>query len=170
MRKFQCLKPQRQAELASQFSWLAAVHEDQTLPLGVRTLNLSVFDHWLSEREADTLISASSKEDLVHHDLRLKSFYSLMIAETEVLSFVWRGLRKSRLRFRSFTSPAAALNYLEPSGSGLDYAPHIQLVLPQFSAAYYQGWDNTSHIYFAQPMEAEAISGWAMQAGLHVLP
>lgn len=169
MRRFQCLKPQRQAELASQFSWLAAVHEENTLLLEVKTLNLSVFDHWLSEPEAEVLLSESSKEIEARREFSFTNFHSLLIANTEVLSFVWRGPRKDRLRFRSFTSPSTALHYLQPNGSGIYRPPHIRFALPQFSAIYYQGWDNTSHLYISKSVETEAISKWANQAGLHVL-
>lgn len=170
MRKFQCLKPKRQTELASQFSWLPAVQEDRPLPPEVKTLNLSVFDHWLSELEAETLISASSKETEVQRELAFANFYSLLVDQTEVLSVAWRGLRKDRLRFRSFTSPSVTLHYLQTSGCGLHSEPRIQFVLPHFSAVYYQGWDSTSHFYIAKVVETGTISEWANQAGLHILP
>ena len=170
MRTFHCLNPQRQAELASQFSWLAAVQKDAHLPLEAKTLNLSVFDHWLTEPEAEALISRCSREDQLRRDRSFATFYSLLIAETEVLSIAWRGLGKDRPRFRSFTSPSAALRYLRHNGSGLFRPPHIRLALPDFSAIYYQGWDSTSHLYIANLVETETISEWATQAGLHVLP
>ena len=170
MRTFQCLKPQRQTELASQFSWLPAVHENGALPPQVKTLNLSVFDHWLSELEAEKIISASSKETEVQRELAFARFYALLLAETEVLSFAWRGLRKDRLRFRAFTSSSVGLHYLKSNRIGLHYQPRIWFALPHFSAVYYQGWDSTSHLYIAKLVETGAISDWANQAGLHVLP
>jgi len=168
MRRLRCLEPRRQQDLASQFHWLAPVQSGE-LPAGLCMLSLSAFDHWLDGDEALDKLPAGSPLEQHLRDSLHTDFCARLLRETEVLSFTWRGRLKTVPRFRSFTSYAAGIHYLHPDGARALDSPYIQLALPAFSAAYYQGYDDTWHMYLPQQEHAATLTTWAADAGLHVL-
>jgi hypothetical protein len=159
---------QRQSELVGQFSWLHGVHENESRK-DVKILSVSVFDHWLSQEDAGKLLEDVSNVEQARRDGLLEDFCAKMIGETEVLSFVMRGRKKSRPVFRAFKSTAVLKNYCKPNGGKALGHRHFYVVLPQLGCAFYESWDDTYHFFFTSPSIEPAACNWAMQSGVHLL-
>jgi len=61
MRNFRNVQSSRQKELEARFWWLPKVHE-MALVAGVEKVSISVFDHWLSQEEAEQQLAEVSSE------------------------------------------------------------------------------------------------------------
>jgi hypothetical protein len=167
MRRILNVSLDRQRELARVFTWLHGVHENSKDIAQI--LSVSVFDHWLTREEANTLLEGVSPQEQQRRNSLHAAFCSRLASETEVLSFTFRRRKKDRLVFRRFASPATLSSYLRPNGGGTLGHRQFHVVLPQLGCAYYESWDDTNHFYFSVNTDMSLVSQLANECGLHVL-
>ena len=170
MRRLLNLPDIRQAELRRQYPWLRAVawNEDD-LPRHLNAMAVTVFDHWLTRDEANELLENVSPEVQENRTARHAKFCALLIAATPVLSFAFRRRAHDRTTFRKFNSSEALSKYCTPNGGQTLRHRHFQVVLPELSCAFFEGWDDTHHFYFNNLASIDLIQEWAGQCGLHLL-
>ena len=159
-RRFQNLPHAQQTILRRQFAWLLAVHDAQPLPPGVSGLAVSVFDHWLSEDEAREHLAHVPPAEQARRDGLHARFAQLVLAQTEALTYVWRGRRKDRAVFRRFTDVEAPRTGQRP----------FRLVLPAWQAVFLEGWDDTHSVFSTSPETVQQVKDCAAACGLFVLP
>ena len=168
MRRFRNVKVLRQKELSAQFRWLNRVHEMKQ-PQGVQRLSISVFDHWLSQEEASRLLGEVSQAEQLQRDSKHAELITRLAAQAEMLHYVVRGRQYDRLRFRAFTSPEVSEGYFKP-GSASNLRPQmLRTVFPEHGAVYYEGYDDTWHLFFTSRDRVEKIASAAKGVGLYVL-
>lgn len=167
MRRLLNIPSKRQRELASHFGWLRAVHENSDAKAQI--LSVSIFDRWLSREEANALLESVSPHEQQRRDSLHAAFCARIVEETEVLSFTFRRMKQDRLVFRRFTSSSALSGYLTPNGGATLGHRQFHVVLPELRCAYYESWDDTNHLYFAEGTDMSLITQWATACGLHVL-
>jgi len=169
MKLFRNLRPPRQKELERQFPWLHRIHEFEQVPL-VRHLSISVFDHWLSHEEAEKQLDGISREEQLRRDTQQFEFCQRLVEQAELVHFKFRGRGQDKPRFRSFTSRSAAIDYFCPRTLGGSRRRKFQVLLPAYGAVFYEGYDDTSHLYFTEEQGVEPFCHLVREAGLHVLP
>ena len=163
------LPENRQADLRREFPWLKAVAWKEEHPENLVGMAVSVFDHWLSREEANRLLERVSPEEQASRNARHARFCALLVAETPVLSFVFRRRAKDRVNFRKFTSQKALTKYCTPNGGQTLGHREFQVVLPELGCAFFESWDDTHHCYFTNPIAIEPLRKWAGQCGLYLL-
>lgn len=160
----------RQGELRRQYPWLRTVaSQEGSLPAQLKSVAISVFDHWLSRDEANQLLENVPREVQAGRDARHAEFCALVVAKTPVLSFAFRGRRNDRTVFREFISAEALARYCMPHGGPTLRHHKFRVFLPELGCAFFEGWDDTHHFYSKNAVSLSAIQGWAKQCGLYVL-
>ena len=157
----------RQQELRSIYPWLRSIQEGENA--SIQLLSISVFDHWLTEEEASSLLVNVPTIEQQRRDRLHADFCARIARETEVLSFAFRSRRKDRLVFRSFASGASLSAYFTPYGGRTLGHAAFQVALPELRCAYFESWDDTNHFYFADTARMARVTEWARQADLHML-
>lgn len=175
MRSLLNLPRDRQTELNQKFTWLRKLHIDEA-ENDVKTISVSVFDHWLTRGEDRQLLENVSPVEQARRNAMHANFCSKLVAETEVVYFVLRGRKYDKVIFKKFTSQKALSEYCTPNGGkSLDHHKfhishcHFNVVLPQLECVFYEGWDDTNHFHFRSQLCLSAISEWATKSGLYVL-
>lgn len=158
----------RQLDLAIQFPWLMEVDLNEQ-PENIQILSVSVFDRWLSREEADEKLENVPVAEQERRNALLADFCSLVVASTELISFMQRGRQCRHIIFRRFLSDEVASKYCRPGGGRVFGHRHFQVALPEFGCAFYESWDDTYHFFFTQPAIAEAAQVWAHQSGVYLL-
>lgn len=162
------LPEKRQAELRLQFPWLKDVHRRER-PAEVQVLSVSIFDHWLTPEEDCDLLHDVSPTEQSRRDTLHANFCNLLVTNTSVLSFVFRGQKRDKLVFRRFASSVALSKYCTPHGAKTLRHREFCVALPELDCVFYEGWDDTSHFFFTKPTAVDVISEWALQSGLYLL-
>ncbi len=169
-RRLRNLPPARQTALRRDFPWLRAVAWDETpLPSNLKSMSITVFDHWLSREEANRLLENVPPDEQLDRQARHAKFCALLTAQTQVLSFAFRRHAKNRSVFREFTSAQALTAYYTPHGGPSLRHRMFQVVLPELQCAFFEGWDDTHHFFYTQPAGIDRIREWASWCGLYVL-
>lgn len=169
-RRLRNLSSIRQTELRSQYPWLKAVVWNEENRFGIpRGMAITVFDHWLTRDEANRLLENVPREEQQIRNACHAAFCALLVAETPVLSFAFRGRAHDRTTFREFISPEALSNYCTPNGGQTLRHRHFQVVLPELDCAFLESWDDTHHFYFNNPACIEPVREWAERCGLYLL-
>lgn len=91
---------------------------------------------------------------------RHAKFVRILLEQFNALNFVFRGCGKTKLVLRTVLSK-------KWSSSG--HRPRLQLVIPKLEAAYYEGYDDTWHLYYKNREQIEPICKLARSHGLFVL-
>lgn len=170
MRRLFNLPDIRQEELRLQYPWLRAVAWDQDgRPRHLKTLSITVFDHWLTRDEANALLQNVTPEEQAIRTSRQAKFCALLVARTPVLSFAFRRRARDRTIFREFTSAEALSKYCTPNGGKTLKHRHFQVLLPELNCAFFEGWDDTHQFYVNNSTSIDLIHQLAGQCGLHLL-
>ncbi|MDD4928788.1 MAG: hypothetical protein PHP85_05870 [Gallionella sp.] len=160
MRRFRNVPQQQQKALRSQFSWLGRVHDTQAAP-GVQRLSISVFDHWLLEDEALHLLDHVGPEEQQARDNKHANAIRLLTDQFAGLDFVFRGRLKQQPCFREALLPVEFRSNFSQ--------PRFRFAFTQLGAIYYEGYDDTWHLYFTSRDSVEPVCVAAKAAGLFVL-
>lgn len=168
-RRLKRLSQQHQSALAEQYSWLESVHEFR-VPENICVVSVSVFDHWLTENEAREFLVDVSPQEQNDRDRRHAAFCAALIAQDQVLYFSFRGRERKLPIFHAFNSPMSLERYCTPKGGRTFGHRHFRVALPEMRSAFYEGWDDTNHIYSMGNSAPPLIIDLAGQHGLHVLP
>ena len=177
MRRFFNIKnKERQEALATQFKDLNRWGEDEQFE-SYKAISLTVFDHWLSEEEANIQISPDiPKKERQRRDDAFLCFRELLFKNTEVLTYRTKGRdKRSHLSFKAFTSLESGLAYSTPTimRAGFYLAggrvKFFQLVLPQLDAIYLESWDDTNILLYKNNSTLELVKQLAKESGLFCL-
>ena len=168
MRRFRNVDHADQKRLASQFYWLRDVARQEP-ELAANVLSVSVFDHWLSEREALELLSDVSVAEQSARNKAHASFCSLVAEYTKVLSFARRGLKANRIVFREFTSNTALESYFTPSVISQSVQGRFWFVLPEWNCVYCEGYDDTNHFFYPREGSPPPVESLVEKSDLFLL-
>jgi len=160
MRRFCNISKPQQEILRSQFPWLLDVHMMKVVP-GVHQLSISVFDHWLREEEALLLLANVEPEEQQVRDSKHANAVNLLMSQFQGLDFVFRGRYKQEPSFREVLLPFKFISNFS--------SPRARFVFPQLGAVYYEGYDDTWHLYYTSQDHIEPVCVAAKAAGLFVL-
>ncbi|MDO6765345.1 hypothetical protein [Agarivorans sp. 1_MG-2023] len=169
MRKFQNLSQQEQAPLVELYPELEKVFSVEDTDK-YRFMAISVFDHWLSEVEANKLLADVPEIEQRQRDKKFDSFSRVIAENTEVISFTFKGRRsKSRPVFRKFTSENSKAKYMESASNYVSNKYFFSVALPKLEALYFEGSDDTNVFYLRNERFVYLIETWANACGLYCL-
>ncbi|WP_444930353.1 hypothetical protein ACJJIF_00750 [Microbulbifer sp. SSSA002] len=169
MRKFSPLKPERQMLLMRQFPNLMEVDACEE-DYGYAKIAISYFDHWLSESEACAAFSNVSLEESLNRKNKQLGFCRRLLEATEVLNFkVFGRPNNRRVKFRAFCDNDVALRYCSEAYDKFSSRFFFKLVIPEYSALYYQGYDATNYIYCRGGEFSNRLRSLIYDSGLNVL-
>ena len=168
MRTFINVEKNRQKILKNQYKWLHEVSEMQ-MPPAILSLSISYFEHWLSLEEALEFLTDVSAEEQKKRDELFFSFMKELARDFEVDNFTFRGRQKNRPVFRRFISAPSATAFLLPKSLGGTRNKAMEFVLNQQDAAFFEGYDDTFHLYFKNREQILPILALAEKCGLHIL-
>ena len=163
MSKFKNTHIRRQKELRAQYPDLKMLEEVKETS-SYSFVAVSLFDHWLSELEASQLLGNLISDELVRRNSLFTNLNRIIIEQTEVLNFVRRGNYRNYYNFRHFSSDEVRNIYLEHRSHG-----NYQLVIPEFSLVYFEGYDDTNIFYLRDSSQRSIVEDWASEAGLYTL-
>lgn len=163
MRKFLNIDQSKQIGLEGEFPNLFdLVNAEQ--PENYEFLAVSVFDHWLSHEESLEYLHLTAYEEQLRRNSNFNSFNNLVIQNTEVVSFRFKGRKKRQPSFRKFTSDNSKALYLNHTDMGI-----YKVVLPEIKAVYLEGYDDTNYFFLRDLNYRPIIEEWASKAGLYCL-
>ena len=153
----------QQIALEAQFpKLLSLVEGDQ--PEQYIFLAVSVFDHWLNYEESMEFLHMPERKEIERRCSMFDHFNKLLIENTDVFTFRFKGRKKNSPSFKEFTSQTAKYEQMEQRDMG-----EYKVVLPEFGAVYFEGYDDTNIFYLSDLSVKPVIELWAKQAGLYCL-
>lgn len=170
MRKLINLCKKEQRNLSVQFKDILKVDacEDDH---EYRKIAISVFDHWLSKEEALTLLNDVSEEEQTRRNNLHYAFNKKLFDKTMCFTYRVKGRgKKTYPIFKNFQDKRTAYSYIKPNSGGVRSKFLYKLVLPQFDALYYEGWDDTCYLYYKNEDLLNSLIEWVKESGLHILP
>lgn len=167
MRKLINSSKQAQKDLSFQFPDILKVYMNEENHRYKR-ISISVFDHWLSEDKAIALLGNVNHEAQQRRDDLLYSFNKTLFDKTLCFTYRLKGHNKIQPVFKGFIDKNAAYSYMTPNGEVASKFLY-KLVLPQLEALYFEGWDNTCHLYFKDEKSLGNLSEWVKESGLYIL-
>jgi len=147
MRRFKNVKTEKKIQLDKEFSNILKTYGDDTSGK-YECLTISVFDHCLSLEEAIEQIDNVSKNDEKSHDNKLFEFCKKFTLNEECYLVKLKGMDKSKVTYREFTSTTARNETLRPQSYLASNVYRFVLVLPELESVYFEGWDFTHHLYY----------------------
>ena len=129
---------------------------------------ICVFDHWLSNEEADTQIFID--DDLVELKSRrqkFKDFIEEINNKTELFS--WRHKRHYRFHIQKPESLKDVLRKCDFDNLWSQSGRRYSFLLPEYSAVYAEEWDWTNIIWYTDREKIEPLLETAKKVGLHIL-
>lgn len=156
----------RQKELLAQYPDISRVYQGEASGVYKR-LAISVFDHWLSAEEAARLLVEANHQSycLIH-----KSFNLAFAEAFGCLGFRLRGRFKNKVIFKTFTHQHGLQEYLEPASFSVSQSCMLQVVLPEISAIYFEGFDSTNYLYYRDEAKIAPFLELARKHGLYISP
>jgi hypothetical protein len=134
-----------------------------------KKIAISVFDHWLLKDEALTLLNDVNEEEQRRRDNLRFVFNKIIFDRTICFTYRLKGRYKNHPIFKKFTDKRAAYAYIKPNSNFVPSKYLYKLVLPQFEALYFEGWDYTSYFYFKNEKILDTLLNWAKESGLYIL-
>ena len=133
-------------------------------------LAISVFDHWLSEKEANEYLSKVSEYEQELRNSKFRVFSKKIMENTSVVNFTLKGRgSRQRVLFRKFTSESGREEYMNGTLGALSSRRFFKVALPDIEALYFQGWDDTNIFYFLGERGVKEVKSWAAESGLYSL-
>ena len=168
MRKLINLSKKEQESLFLQFPHILEIDacEDNH---EYKKIAISVFDHWLLEDEVLTLLNYVNEEEQRRRDNLHYIFNKILFDRTICFTYRLKGRYKNHLVFKKFTDKIAAYAYIKPNSNFVPSKYLYKLVLPQFDALYFEGWDDTCYLYFKNEKLLDTLVDWAKESGLYIL-
>jgi len=163
MRKFQNVSRYRQSKLEAQFPDILKLVQVEP-SVNYTYVAVSIFDHWLSREESMEYLSNLSHEEIERRGQVFDCFNQLLINNTEILTFRFKGISKSRPQFKNFSSQKVLSDYLRQTDIWM-----YETVLPELTAVYFEGYDDTNILYLRDLAHKPTIEKWAKEVGLHCL-
>jgi hypothetical protein len=129
---------------------------------------ICVFDHWLSNEEANEQIFID--ENLVELNSRRKKFKDFIEeinSKTELFS--WRYKRHYRFHIQKPESLKDVLRKCDFDNLCSQSGRRYSFLLPEYSAVYAEEWDWTNIIWYTDSEKIEPLLETAKKVGLYVL-
>ncbi len=149
--------------LSAQFSALVSELESH------EARAVSVFDHWLTEREALRELDDVSGPVQQERDARLHQFALELTAQFNGFLVKFVGRYKQRITFRKFANDQGRVKSVKPLPYKYGDTHRFIVVLPDLDAVYVEGSDFTHHIFGQENNYLNAVQQVAQGTGLHVL-
>jgi hypothetical protein len=163
MRNIIGVEKKQQISLETQFPKLLSLVEGEQ-PEEYIYLAVSLFDHWLNDEESMEHLHMTERKEQERRNHMFDHFNKLIIESTEVLTFRFKGRNKITPSFKKFTSLSAKYNSMVHSDMG-----EYKVVLPEFGAAYFEGYDDTNIFFLSDLSLKSIIELWAKKTGLYCL-
>lgn len=129
---------------------------------------ISVFDHWLTNDEADNLIFIDDdKNELIKRREKFEKVIVDLYETTEI--YLWKYKRNHRLFIQKPLTYTDLLKKCDFNNLWSQSGRRYSLILPEFSAIYNEEWDWTNIIWYSDEMKIKPILEIAEKAGLHIL-
>lgn len=146
------------------------IEEDESfIDKGIyKKIFISVFDHWLTEDEADKLIFIDDdKNELKKRREKFEKVIEDLYDSTE--TYFWKYKRKYRFFIQKPLTYDDLLNKCDFNNLWSQSGRRYSLILPEYSAIYNEEWDWTNIIWYTDEMKIKPILEIAEKAGLHIL-
>lgn len=169
MRRCINVSKDEQKKLEALFPEILAIDSgDDALPY--KKFAISVFDHWLTRGEAKPLLENVSDIEAIKRNNIHMNFNKFLCRKTNCLTYKIKG-RGNKIRpvFKRFLHEESLYNYIKPQSGCVSSRFLFRLVLPELSALYYEGWDNTNYIYFRDEKWVDMFLDWAKTSDLYIL-
>ncbi|MCJ8315397.1 MAG: hypothetical protein MJK11_20815 [Pseudomonadales bacterium] len=163
MRKFINVNKKDQLILENQFSELLNIANGEPTD-NYYFLAVSVFDHWLDYDESMELLHLTNKEECIRRCNLFNDFNKIIIENTSISTFRFKGRYSENTIFKKFTSDSSKYDYMTQKDNG-EYC----VVLPDIGAIYLEGYDDTNIFYFTDSSVKPIIENWAKDSGLYCL-
>ncbi|WP_299947430.1 hypothetical protein [uncultured Microbulbifer sp.] len=169
MRRFVSLKSEKQDFLLHQFPNLMEIDACED-GYGYTKIAVSYFDHWLSESEAYKAFLNVGLEESVNRKNKQLEFCRQLFNSTEVLNYkIYGRPNNRRVKFRAFSDDNVALRYCSDAYDKFSSIFFFKLVIPEYSALYYQGYDATNYLYYRGGELSNKLKSLVYGSGLNVL-
>ncbi|AZP13308.1 hypothetical protein [Undibacterium parvum] len=168
-RRFRNLEQKLHSELLSSFPTIKEVITDEKVE-GYRHVAITVYDHWLSEKEAFEEFKEMSAEKQKINDDKLHSFICGLTSnyESYLAKFIGRN-KKRKVSFRAFNSEVAKNRTLKPLSYLASNVRRFIIIIPSLELIYMEGWDFTHHVYLKNDALIGALKMEAMKSNVYVL-
>ena len=167
-RRFIAVNKSDQSRLEDEFPELLEIIENNQVD-GYKKASITVFDHWLSEEEADAELNNIPPGIEKTYDARLHSFICSLTSRFETYLIRCVGKNKKEITFRRFSSEYAKNRTLTPQPWIASNHSRFMLVIPSLELAYFEGWDFTHHVYLKNTRTIAILKEEASKAGVYVL-
>jgi len=166
-----------QEDLSNQYSDIEDLFSGNK-PEKYKSVYISVFEHWLSDEEAQFNFGPDISPEIQHkRNLSFEKFAYLLLKNTDALTCKSKGRGKSEhLQFKAFTSFDSAVKYTKPAIEkyGFPYAgghkgPFFNLILPKLFGVYLEGYDDTNVFYYKHDDTLKLIEKMVSESGLYCL-
>lgn len=168
-RRFRNLEQKLHSELLSSFPTIKEVITDEKID-GYRHVAITVYDHWLSEKEAFEEFNEMSAEKKRLNDDKLHSFICNLTSKYEsyLVKFIGRD-KKRKISLRAFNSEIAKNKTLKPLSYLASNAHRFIIVIPTLELIYMEGWDFTHHVYLKKDASIDDLKMEAIKSKVYVL-
>lgn len=163
MRKFVGVDKKEQLALGKQFPNLLPLIKGE--PTSEYTLlAISIFDHWLNDEECMEFLHMPERDEIERRCLVFDNFNKLLMEQSSIFTFRFKGRKKSLPSFKKFSSSRAKCNYMEQTSMG-----KYKVILPGFDAVYFEGYDDTNILFLKDLSVKPIIKNLAEKVGLYCL-
>lgn len=135
--------------------------EDQTYK------NLSVFNKWLNRDECEQIFT-SDKYLIEQRRKNLENTIYDIFHSTNV--YLWRFKRHNRISFYKPKNIKHLLNICQIQNQTQQHGERYEILLPEFSAIYSEGWDWTNTIWYTDIEKIKPLLEIIKNTGLYILP
>lgn len=129
---------------------------------------ISVFDHWLTHQEADTLIFIDKdKTELDSRRKKFKDFIENLSNQTDL--YTWKYKKHYSLHVQKPNDISSILRKCDFENLWSQSGRRYSFLIPEFCAVYEEEWDWTNIIWYKKDKKIEPVLDIAKKSGLHIL-
>lgn len=132
-----------------------------------QVIAVSVFEHWLGEKEASKFFDVSKDVQSDRYQRHL-NLCNVIFRETAVYGVRYRSCRKvNQCRYRQFAGKYSFMSIVSNNINDGDSC--FILFLPDLEAIYCQGFDDTNYLYYQNKDKLDQFKNWVKESRLHIL-
>lgn len=167
MRRFKNISKKRNKELGILYKDYFDVFHKETKKY--KRVDISLFDHWLSQDEAENIIDKATAEFCNYGNNLLLSYSLSILDSTEMYLVKIKGKHRQYLSFKCFTSKEAAIDILSSDHQPKHSKYEVVLAIPEAHCLYLLGSDFTYQLFFSDVKKIEFLLDLARLNRLHIL-
>ena len=143
------VKPFENYELSKQFCFLTTDYTES-----IKSLYISIFDHILSWEEAEEVLYSPDipQSELNRRNELLLNFLKSLVSDKKVYTYKYRGRKKDKLQFKTFTSKDALQFYLLPYEhqyeKNFSHKSWTSFVIPEIGALIQEDGEYGYRLYY----------------------